>query len=106
MTSALDRGSTTVVLSGAAAIALSSAFLIADAGQSMVNRAKAEAVADAAALAGALGSKADAERIARSNGAQLVSFDRITESPQGGSIARAAIFLDGSTAVAWASDGG
>ena len=106
MTPTRDRGSTTVVLCGAIAIALSNTHFLADAGQSVVNSAMAEAVADAAALAGASGSKSDAERIARSNGAELVSFDRITGSPQGGSTVRAAIVLDGSTAVSWASDGG
>ena len=104
MTSTRDRGSATVVLCGAIAIALSSAAVIAEAGQSMANRALAQAVADAAALAGALGSRPDAERIAQSNGAALVSFDRSIDLPRGGSTVRAVIALDGSMAVSWASD--
>lgn len=48
--------------------------VVVRAGEVVIDRAEAVTAADAAALAGALGSEADARRVATANGAVLVSW--------------------------------
>ncbi|HVF75992.1 MAG TPA: M15 family metallopeptidase [Acidimicrobiales bacterium] len=52
-------------------------LLVGKLGGAAVLRARAVAAADTAALAGAVGDRADAEAVARSNGGSVLGFDRV-----------------------------
>lgn len=104
MTIGRDRGSATFVVCAVIAVGSMLSVHVAHVGRSIVGSARAQAIADAVALAGVLESKAGAERIARANDARLITFDEI--SSPGGAGSTLAVVIDTGThrARAWASD--
>ena len=75
MTPRGDRGSITIVMMAVLAIGGSFAIHLSDLGHSLVGSARAQSVADATALSGVVGSRAESERIAVENGAVLVRYE-------------------------------
>lgn len=79
---------------------------LAAAGHERAESVHVQSVADAAAIAGVLGSRVGAESIAVANGARLEIFE-VTSSPAlPGSIVRVVVATDTARASAWATDGG
>jgi hypothetical protein len=99
-----DKGSISIVMMAIVALGVSFAIHIGDAGRSLVLTARAQAVADATALAGVHGARAGSERIARDNGAVLVLYEETTTTSGDGSTVRVSIEIEGRWAQAWASD--
>lgn len=71
----------------------------------VVTDASSRSVADAVALAGLIGDRTLAERIAAANGAQLVEFDVRRSLTQGDTV-HVVVDLGGRIANAWATDAG
>lgn len=71
-----DRGQATVLLAGVVVVILLCAAGVAALGGRAVDRTRAQAAADAAALASVERGAGAAERVASSNGADLVSWNR------------------------------
>jgi hypothetical protein len=88
------------------AIGGSFAIRLSDLGHSLVGSARAQSVADATALSGVVGSRAESERIAVENGAVLVRYEESDSTSTAGSTVHVTIELDGRRADAWASDEG
>ena len=88
------------------AIGGSFAVHLSDLGQTLVGNAEAQSVADATALAGVFGSRAESERIASENGAVLVRYEESVTTSVSGSTVHVTIELEGRRADAWASDEG
>lgn len=105
MTSSRDRGSATILLAVLAMISLSVTAHIAALGRTASRESQAQAIADATALAGVLGSRPMAEQIARMNGAELVVFEDSREVTSGGSEIHVVVDIGDRQASAWASDG-
>jgi hypothetical protein len=76
-TSASDRGQAAVaVLLLATALSVAVSAALVDVGGRMIDRARAQTAADAAALAAVTGGRGDAVSLAEQHGATLVSFAR------------------------------
>jgi hypothetical protein len=101
-----DCGSITIVMMAVLAIGGSLAVRLGDRAHSLVGSARAQAVADATALSGVVGSRAESERVALENGAVLVRYEETSESSDLGSTVHVTIELEGRRADAWASDEG
>src|SRR5690349_12629136 len=69
-----DRGQATLLLLGCIALAAVVAVAVGALGVRLVARQRAQTAADAAALAGTTGGRPAAERLASSNGGQLVAY--------------------------------
>lgn len=87
-------------------IGASLAVHLSDLGHSFVLSARAQSIADAAALAGVHGSRSESEHIVLENGALLVQYEVSNTTLGMGSTVRVTIELDGRRADAWASDEG
>jgi hypothetical protein len=106
VTTSGDRGSITIVMMVVLAIGGSFALHLSDLGHSLVGSARAQAIADATALSGVFGSRAESERIAVENGAVLVRYEESDGTSVAGATVHVTIELDGRRADAWASDEG
>lgn len=104
MTSIRDRGSTTILMAVLMLISLSMTAHIATVGRTAIREALVQSIADVTALAGVVGSRSIAERIARDNGADLVVFEQSREVSTGGSVVHVVVAFGDRQASAWASD--
>jgi Flp pilus assembly protein TadG len=73
---ARDRGQRILVVALSVVVAGLLAVGVGRLGEAMLHRTQARTAADAAALAGVIGGRADAQRLASANGAVLETFDR------------------------------
>ncbi|MGH9187482.1 MAG: M15 family metallopeptidase [Acidimicrobiales bacterium] len=71
-----ERGQALPLVSLVLVLAGATLVLVATIGQAVIQRARARTAADAAALAGATGGQAEADAMARANGAVLAEFNR------------------------------
>lgn len=90
---------------GAVAVASMFALELSSLARSIVADAEVQLIADAAALAGVLGSRRGAEEIVAVNDAVLVSFEE-SRSATGGSTVHVIVSVEGASSSAWASDAG
>ncbi len=95
-----DRGQATALLLAVVVLAVLCAVGVAQLGATVVRHERAQAAADAAALAGATHGRDAAERMSELNGARLRSFVVIDS---GGGTVEVTVELDGSVAVARAA---
>ena len=89
-----EAGGALVMMATALMFFMVMAFVVVGTASRSVDRSKAQAAADAAALAGAAGGRGEAELLARANGAELVAFDR------SGNEVFVTVLVDGTRAVA------
>lgn len=74
MIAAADRGSISILSCSLLAAGVSLSIHVFDFGRHLADGARVQSTADAVALAGVVGSREFAERVARENGASIVSF--------------------------------
>jgi len=94
-----DSGQAVVLLLAVIVIAALSVVAVGLFGQRIVDRGHAQTAADAAALAGAVGGRAAAQRLASTNGASLVAF------VDAGDVVSVVVEFDGVSAGARATSG-
>lgn len=95
-----ERGSFLPLLALGLALLIVGALVLGTVGRAVTQRARAQAAADAAALAGVVEGREAAEELARANGATLLSFrvdgrDTIVEVRVGRATAEARATVDG-----------
>lgn len=94
-----DRGQAVALLVAVVAMAALSVVAVGMFGERLVDRGRAQTAADAAALAGTVGGRSAAHRLAGDNGADLVSYAEI------GDVVTVVVDVDGERATARATDG-
>ena len=94
-----DRGQAVVLLLTVVVMAALGVVGVGQFGSRIVDRARAQTAADAAALAATAGGRAAAVRLASANGAVLVEYD------EGADVVTVVVDVDGERAVARATDG-
>lgn len=99
MTTSDDRGQAVMLLVAVVAMAALSVVAVGMFGERLVDRGRARAAADAAALAGTFGGWSAAQRLAADNGANLVSYAEV------GDVVTVVVDVDGERATARATDG-
>lgn len=89
-----EAGAALVMMAAGLVFFMVMAFVVVGSASRSVDRSRAQAAADAAALAGAAGGREEAELLARANGAELVDFER------SGNEVLVTVLVDGARAVA------